>query len=348
MKTEHSYVKIDGAMGEGGGQVLRTALALSVCTGRPVHIHNIRAHRKKPGLMRQHLTAVRAAGEISRAQINGDEMGSCELRFVPDNTQAGNYRFAVGSAGSATLVLQTVLYPLLLADGESQLTLEGGTHNPFAPPFDFLARAFLPLLGRMGADVKATLARYGFYPRGGGRFSVHIKKPLGRLTGFELRERGKIIEQEAKAVVTAIPEHVADRELKTVARKLSWPGKCLKHHTAPRDQGPGNVLLLTVECEHVTEVFSAFGRIGVSAETVAKQAATQAKQYLATSACVGAHLADQLLLPLALAGEGAFTTLAPSRHTMTNIEVIQLFLDVSVQTRELNNGIWLVEVASGK
>src|SRR5262245_2007058 len=161
------WITIDGSAGEGGGQILRTALALSLVTARPFRIERIRAGRPKPGLLRQHLTAVQAAAKVGAARISGAEVGSLELTFEPTGLRGGAYDFAVGTAGSATLVLQTLLPALLRAREPSQLTIEGGTHNPYAPPFDFLARTFLPVLRRMGAAIEARLEAPGFYPAGG-------------------------------------------------------------------------------------------------------------------------------------------------------------------------------------
>src|SRR5689334_333662 len=176
-------LKLDGSVGEGGGQILRTALALSALTGQPFEIEKIRAKRRKPGLLRQHLTAVRAATALCQAQVEGDSLGSMTLRFVPGDVKPGEYAFAIGTAGSATLVLQTVLPPLLLASRPSKITIEGGTHNPLAPPVDFLDRSFLPLVRRMGPRVRVQLERWGFYPAGGGRISVEIE-PVQRLQPF--------------------------------------------------------------------------------------------------------------------------------------------------------------------
>jgi RNA 3'-terminal phosphate cyclase (ATP) len=203
-------ITIDGSTGEGGGQVLRTSLGLSLVTGRPFRIENIRAGRQKPGLMRQHLTAVRAAAQISNATLSGDEIGSRELHFEPGAVKHGSYEFAVGTAGSATLVLQTVLPGLIVAQGPSQLTLKGGTHNPWSPPFDFLAKVFLPLLARMGANVTVKLVRPGFYPAGGGEFTVDIQPATdGRLRPLELMERGEIIGRHARAIVARLPDQIA-------------------------------------------------------------------------------------------------------------------------------------------
>src|SRR2546428_9297761 len=159
-------ITIDGSFGEGGGQILRTALSLSLATGTPFRIENIRAGRKKAGLLRQHLTAVLAAAEIGAAEIEGATLGSTMLTFTPKSVRAGEYRFAVGTAGSGTLVFQTILPALLRASAATRVTIEGGTHNSAAPPFDFLDRTFLPLIRKMGATVSLKLERYGFYPAG--------------------------------------------------------------------------------------------------------------------------------------------------------------------------------------
>lgn len=185
-------IKMDGSQGEGGGQILRSALSLSLCTGQAFRIENIRARRKKPGLLHQHLTAVLAARAVGGAEVVGAELGSQTLEFRPGKVRPGRHRFAVGTAGSATLVFQTILPPLMTADGPSFIELEGGTHNPLAPPFDFLTGSFLPLIERMGAAVQGRLERPGFYPAGGGRFEASIE-PAGSLGRLELMERGPIV-----------------------------------------------------------------------------------------------------------------------------------------------------------
>src|SRR5262245_60469773 len=204
---------IDGSRGEGGGQILRTSLALSMITGTPVRIVNIRARRAKPGLMRQHLTAVQAAAGVSKARVEGAAVGSREIVFTPSTVTPGNHHFSIGTAGSTTLILQTVLPALILASGPSHLVLEGGTHNPMAPPFEFLDRAFLPLLRRMGPAVDVTLERAGFYPAGGGRLSVTVQ-PVGHLQGFDLLERGDLRNQRGIVLLANLPAHIADRELR--------------------------------------------------------------------------------------------------------------------------------------
>lgn len=327
---------IDGSQGEGGGQVLRSSLALSLVTGTPFRITNIRAARKKPGLMRQHLTAVRAAADVGGAQLSGAEIGSKELTFEPKGVRPGEYHFNIGTAGSTTLVLQTVLPALLTASEASELVLEGGTHNMQAPPFDFLEKTFLPLVNRMGPKIEARLERPGFYPAGGGKITVSIE-PSATLSGFDLLERGKIRRQEARAVVARLPRHIAERELDVIANKLDWPEECLSIDEVRASKGPGNVVMIEIECEHLTEVFAAFGQRGVSAENVASEVVSEAREYLDSGVPVGRHLADQLLLPLALSTNGgAYRTLRPSRHTQTHVDVLRLFLnvDIAVDRRE--------------
>jgi len=336
-------ITIDGSFGEGGGQILRTSLALSLITGKAFRIEKIRAGRRNPGLLRQHLTSVNAAAQIGGAEISDASIGSTHLTFVPGKTASGEYHFAIGTAGSTTLVLQTILPALIIAQGQSRLTLEGGTHNPFAPPFDFLEKAFLPLLKRMGAKVEAKLINYGFFPAGGGKLEVTIHGN-SKLAHLDLPERGDIKRRLAKAVLCHLPPSIAERELNIVQKKLSWPKKWHQVETPTNSVAPGNFVSLEIECEQVTEVFTGFGERTVAAEAVADQAALAARRYLASDAAVGEYLADQLLLPMALAGGGSFTTLPPSRHTTTNIEVIKKFLDIPIACEQTNNRVWRIEV----
>lgn len=317
-------IKIDGSMGEGGGQVLRTSLALSMVTGQPFVMSNIRAGRKKPGLLRQHLTAVKAAGEVSCAKVNGATLGSDSIEFTPGTIRAGRYHFSIGSAGSTTLVLQTVLPALLRADGASELVIEGGTHNPYAPTVHFLTRCFLPVLAKMGPRVEVELVRHGFFPAGGGQIRVTIE-PVERLTPLELLERGEISRRLVTATVAGLPGAIADRELQTVSKKLALTDEEMKHDLIGDGLGPGNVLSIELESEQVTEVITGFGEKGVSSERVARQAAKRAHDYISSGVPVGLYLADQLLIPLAFAGEGAFRTGVLTRHTKTNIEVVEVF-----------------------
>jgi RNA 3'-terminal phosphate cyclase (ATP) len=317
-------IGIDGSEGEGGGQILRSSLSLAICTQQPFRITNIRANRDQPGLRRQHLTAVRAAAEICGARTSGVELGSRELAFHPGRLTAGDYTFDIGTAGSCTLVFQTVLPALLTATGESRVRISGGTHNNGSPPFDFLARSFLPLLGRMGANVQLELASYGFYPRGGGEIRARIA-PAARLGALELPERGLLVRGFAEAYVAAIPLHVAQRELEVIGRRLGFAPADLLLRALPNDVGPGNAVTITLEHAHVTEVFTGFGEKGVRAEEVAERAAEEACVYLASGAPVDEHLADQLLLPMALGGGGAFVARTVTPHLRSNAAVIEKF-----------------------
>lgn len=337
-------ITIDGSEGEGGGQILRTALALSLVTGRPFRIDGIRAGRRKPGLMRQHLTAVQGAAQVSGARVSGGDLGSRTLSFEPSQVRSGEYRLAVGTAGSATLVLQTVLPALLLAREPSRLTLEGGTHNPYAPPFDFLARTFLPMLRRMGASVEARLETYGFYPAGGGRFTVTIE-PSAALGKLSLLERGDT-RIDARAIVASLSDSIATRELRIVRERLNLAREQCRVESIDSSIGPGNILVIAIESETVTEVVTGFGERGVSAEKVASDACDEAQAYLAAGVPVGIHLADQLLIPMALAGGGTFRTLTPTRHTVTNADVIRRFLDVPIAVEAEGDGIHRVSVGS--
>src|SRR4051812_32152440 len=300
---------IDGSFGEGGGQILRSSLALSMITGSPFRIENIRANRDPSGLARQHLTSVTSAAQVCGAAVEGAELRSRELTFRPGAVVPGDYTFSVGSAGSTTLVLQTVLPALLTAGAPSLLTLEGGTHNPFAPPLDFLEKAFLRLINRMGPTVEVDLERPGFAPRGGGRLVVSIE-PSARLFPLELTERGTVLTQMAKATVAGLPRSIAERELAVVSERLGLGPDQIEVEELPEAYGPGNILAIEILSEHITEVFTGVGRRGVSAEAVARDAVESAARYLAAGVPVGDCLADQLLLPLSLAGGGVFKTLA--------------------------------------
>ncbi|HYO78772.1 MAG TPA: RNA 3'-terminal phosphate cyclase [Thermoanaerobaculia bacterium] len=337
-------IVINGSHGEGGGQVLRTSLALSLITGNPFRIENIRAQRKSPGLLRQHLTAVNAAAQVGDAAVEGASLGSATLTFVPRALRSGDYTFAIGTAGSTMLVLQTILLPLALAGAPSTVELEGGTHNPSAPPFDFIDRAFLPLVRKMGAEVELELIRPGFFPAGGGRIRVRIS-PAKRLGRLELDDRGPITIRCARAVVANLPWTIAEREVKVAAEELEWPEDCLQAHTLTGSVGPGNAISIIVGNERVTDVFTAFGERGVRAEEVAHTAVKQARRYINSGAAVGEHLADQILLPLAIGEGGSFTTTPLSGHSEPNIETIRRFVERNITAEQISNGVVRVAVA---
>jgi len=322
-------IELNGATGEGGGQVLRTALTLSMITGQPFRIINIRANRPKPGLMRQHLVAVQAAAAICNADIGSVTVGAQSLEFVPGKIRGGDYKFSIGTAGSCTLVLQTLLPALLYADEPSMIHITGGTHNSMAPPAHFLQRAYGRVLAEMGATLEIELKRVGFYPAGGGEIVAHVL-PCPRLKSLELMTRGERVSGYAESFIAGVPLDVAKRELACVKAAMGWDESQLLIRGLPAEQGPGNALLITLEYQYVTDVFCAFGEKMVRAEDVARKAISQLRQYLTSGAAVGEHLADQIMLPFALTGRGRFTTNCMSKHATTNAEVIEHFLPVVI------------------
>jgi RNA 3'-terminal phosphate cyclase (ATP) len=334
---------IDGSFGEGGGQIIRSSLALSLITCKPFRIYNVRARRAKPGLQRQHLTAVNAAAEIGRAQVEGAAVNSQAFTFIPGEVVPGEYVFDIGTAGSTTLVLQAVLPPLMLASAPSLIKLEGGTHNVHAPPFEFLEKTFLPLINRIGPQVQIELERYGFYPPGGGKFNVYIE-PAAALRRLDLTERAEILSRRARALVVNLPPSIGERELTVVKERLNWSDDELIVETSDNAYSPGNVLTIELESRHLTEVITGMGERGVRAEAVAERAAAEAQKYLSLSAPVGEHLADQLLIPLALAGGGSYRTGPLSLHTTTNIEIVKKFLPVEITITRVKGELFEVSI----
>ncbi len=352
---------IDGSEGEGGGQILRSSLALSILSGRPVRIENVRARRSKPGLRPQHLAAVRAAAVVGGGTLSGDAISSMTLEFRPgvQDVHRREFQFDIGTAGSAALVLQTVLPPLLFGRGAGppfRVDIRGGTHNPLAPSFDFLERSFLPLLntiaGGRDGTVGIELGRHGFYPAGGGRLRAriapcdnHISQEVSK---FALVERGPLRGRRATVLSSRLPTHVAEREAGTIAKAWQEFGAGPEHVVVRHLKdcaGPGNVVLLDVEYARVTEVFAVIGEKGRPAEAVAAAAVKEAQDYEHGAGAVGEHLADQLLLPLALCGGGRFTTTELSLHTRTNADVIAKFLDCTIRFEHQSDGAWSVEVS---
>jgi RNA 3'-terminal phosphate cyclase (ATP) len=328
-------LEIDGSYGEGGGQILRTSLALSLLTGKPFRIINIRARRKNHGLQRQHLTAVEAAAKISAAETKGATLGASEFEFVPSSIKPGKYEFTISTAGSTTLIFQTILPALMVADEPSEVSFEGGTHNPLAPPFDFLKKTFVPLINQMGPQIELTFDRYGFYPAGGGRWSATIK-PSSKLNPQDFVERGSILQVLCKILTAKLPEDIAVRELAVLMQNGISQEK-FEMVRVDESNGPGNVVMIESASENVTELFTGFGEPGAKAEAVAEQALRQLEFYKASEVFAGEYLADQLLLPMALAGGGSFTTLRLSGHAITNMQTIQNFLECKFRFQEIKN-----------
>ncbi len=323
-------LQIDGSKGEGGGQVLRSSLALSMATGMPFEIVNIRAKRSKPGLLRQHLTAVEAAAKLCGAKVSGAAVGSLSLSFSPGPARGGTHHFSIGTAGSTTLVLQAILPALLFAEEPSDLVIEGGTHALWAPPFEFLQKALIPLMSRLGSSVEVTLERHGFYPAGGGRVRVHVtptRKPLA----LELLTRGEATVRHATILLSRLPGVIADRERARIIERLGWDEASISTLQVEGALSPGNVILLELGSENVTELVSSIGAQSKPALAVADEAIEEARAYLAAGVPVGTHMADQLMVPLALAafrgaGPCGFRTSPLSMHARTNAEIVEMFL----------------------
>jgi len=331
-------VVIDGSEGEGGGQILRTSLALSMLTGRPLEMSRIRAGRARPGLRRQHLACVEASARLCGAEVRGAQVGSQQLAFRPGSITGGALDLDIGSAGSTTLVVQTLLVPAIAAGVALRAVIRGGTHNPLAPPFEFLDRVWLPHLRAMGARVEIGLDRHGFASggepqrgpgTGHGQVTLTVE-PGGTLRPIEIVDAGPITARCATAILSRLPTHVAEREHAVVQGRLGLAAAECEIRDV-RGAGPANVLLVEIERAAGRELVSAFGEKGLRAERVAEQACDEIAAFLAADVPVGVHLADQLLLPLAVAGGGRFRTLPPSLHATTNIATIQAFLDVPIE-----------------
>lgn len=333
-------IQLDGS--NGGGQMLRTALSLAMVTGQPFRMTNIRGKRSKPGLMRQHLTCVKAACEISDGTADGAEIGSTELVFRAGKPRGGSWQFAIGTAGSTSLLFQTLLPALLHANGPSVLRLEGGTHNPLAPPFEFLDRVFLPALRRMGAEATITLVQSGFAPVGGGIIECAIQPLANKLQPIDLHEPGALLFSSIRVPTRNLSLSIAGRMLD--AALAAFP--CEDVSVETREPGPGRGVCCLCESvfENTSELTSAFGETNVTAERVGRRAGKSMADFIGCGVPVGRFLADQLLLPMALAGSGSFTTMVPDEHVPTNISVIESFLPVKFTIEDTGRGRRIVSL----
>jgi RNA 3'-terminal phosphate cyclase (ATP) len=346
-------IVIDGSHGEGGGQIIRTALTLSTLLERPLRVENIRAGRPNPGLQAQHLTAVRATAAICRAAVKGDTLGSQTLSFAPGGPpQPGGYTFDVaearegGSAGAATLVLQTVLLPLALAGGASQLTIRGGTHVAWSPPYHYIKSVYLPLLARMGLRAEVELLKWGWYPRGGGEIKATINRPTNQLTGLNLTERGALLRLHCVAVAANLPAHIPQRMADRARNLLGKQDAAVEiEPLRVKAACAGAGTFLTAEYERTRAGFSALGARGKPSEQVAEEACRALLAFHRSAAVVDKHLADQLILPLALAdGPSTFLAEEISQHTQTNIWVVEKFAPRRFLISSQENGLERVEI----
>jgi len=352
----NSAVEIDGSYGEGGGQILRTALGLSALTGKPFAMSGIRAQRSKPGLMPQHVAGVLAMADVCGAKIDGARIGSTDVDFEPgEQIRPGNYTFDIaevahgGSAGSVTLLLQSLLVPLALAPAASKLTLKGGTHVAWSPTCDFVVDVLFPILKRMGINATANLVSWGFFPKGGGRINVEIE-PAESLVPLTLSERGELKLVHGRAVACNLKSHIAVRMINRARNVLS--GMEVPVQVNPervKAQSTGAALFLRAEYENVTAGFSALGEPRKPSEKVAEEACAELMEYNETGAPFTPHLADQLLLPAVFAdGRSEIRTSRITTHLMTNAHVIGQFLPdrIEIDGAEGRPGLVVVEGAS--
>ncbi|HEX9899816.1 MAG TPA: RNA 3'-terminal phosphate cyclase [Candidatus Methylomirabilis sp.] len=343
-------MRVDGAQGEGGGQLLRTALALSAVRGVPVEVHSIRARRKKPGLQAQHLTAVAALVQICRAQVEGASLGSQRVLFSPGAVQPGEYRFDVGTAGSTALVLQAILLPLALAPGPSRVTITGGTHVPWSPPVDYLQHVVLPVLAGMGVTARLRVDRWGFYPQGGGRVVVEVEGGAD-LQAVSLLFRGGSTDLCGVSAVANLPRKIAERQRDRVLQRLQGEGRTAEIELIETDApGAGSFLSLVAETAGIPAGFSALGERGKPAQRVADEAVDALFDFLKAEAACDPHLADQLILPMALApGTSRLTTSRVTRHLLSTVQLAQQLLGCPVQVggEEGSPGQVTIEGAGG-
>ena len=327
-------IRIDGSRGEGGGQILRSALTLAMCTGQSFELVNIRAKRQKPGLLRQHLTAVKAAAQISSAYVEGAALGSDRLLFEPNQVSGGKYEFAIGSAGSTSLVLQTLIMPLALADKPSEIIIHGGTHTQWAPTTDYLLDVFLPNLRNMGIDINLELVKSGFYPAGGGEIRAYIK-PL--ITSFPLYIGRKNADMVLKARITlaSLDLDIAKRQERLL--QIAFPDLKYIEIRQNRAISAGNVVEMMVQKGSSSDVVTSIGRRGLPSNKLIKQLVKEVNELIDAPVAIGKYLADQLLVPMALLDGGCVFSLAPSEHFLTNIEVIKMFMEPNMDIKIMDN-----------
>ncbi len=329
-------LKIDGSHGEGGGQILRTTLALAAILRRPVEIHSIRAGRKKPGLRPQHLMAVKAMTSITAGKVNGAELGSMQLSFEPRQLAPGSYSLDIGTAGSTSLVLQTMLPALLFAEGASQVVITGGTHVPWSPCFHYLQEVFVPALQKMGVALQLEIARWGWYPKGGGKVTASISA-VPELSGVDFTWRGGLQNTYLLSAVSNLPMNIAERQRDQVLKRFRDHGDEVPRIELSKGPSPGTgtVVFVRAKFENGVAGFTSLGKKGKPAEKVADDACSDFFRSMSSGAVVDDHLADQLVLYMALAkGRSSLITDRITKHLAANMWVIEQFLPVRFQVEK--------------
>lgn len=306
---------------EAGGQILRVALALSPILGKPFRMTNIRAGRPKPGLQPQHLTGVRAIAEITGAEVEGDAAGSKEIAFGPSDISGGEYIFDTGTAGSVTLLAQSILPVLLFADRESRVVLRGGTHVAWSPTIDYYGHVLIPLVRKFGADVEMKINRYGWYPRGGGEIELAIKP--SRLRAVDLTERGRLKAVRGVCALSNLREDIAAREVAGI--RETFMDADIETSAKPA-ASPGTAVTVWAEYDNTVLGAEELGKIGKRAEDVGKEAAARLAAEMSHGAVLDSHMTDQLLIFMALAeGKSRATVPAQTPHARTCTWLIPIF-----------------------
>ena len=324
-----SFLELDGSEGEGGGQILRSSLALSILTRRPFRLINIRANRSKPGLAAQHLASVRAAAAICNGIYKGGSIGSSTLFFEPGDVCSGEYSFSIGTAGATSLVLHTVYLPLILQGKvASRITISGGTHVEHSPCYHFLETTWTAYLRKLGVSIELEMTRPGFYPRGGGEIVATIHPAVSLRPVSLMRPAVDVTTLSGFSAVADLPQAIAKRQAKRLRFRMSELDLEFDIPEQAWSNGPSTCLAVIFRQAPVPTLFSALGARGKPAETVADEAADQAIAYYNSGAPVDPHSADQIVLPLAFAaGTSEFRVSEVTMHLLTNIATIRKFCD---------------------
>jgi len=343
-------IEIDGSQGEGGGQIIRTALSLSVITGKAFTITGIRAGRRQTGLKEQHLTCVRACSRISQAVVEGDCVGSSTLTFIPGEIRSGNYHFDISTAGSTSLVFQCVFFPLAMAHERSSISITGGTHVLWSPSFDYLRSLWLPMIGMAGFDGDIALERAGYFPAGGGKITAHIN-PAGKLRSFRQLSRGRLEKLAIFLGSSNLPSASRERMKKTLEKSLKRYRPLISFQEGDLSScGRNAFTAIHATFEHSQACFTDVGERGKPSEDVAVTASNHFLAYMEREGALDEHMSDQILIPLALVPQGnsVYTTSHVSQHLLTNADIIRKFLDVTVEIDGEENSEGKITVRSNQ